>query len=244
MRFLLLLLIGLLIHWNWLHAQSFHYASFTFRSLNLPFLLSDANPEILISSYFNPYPAIGYGFTKNQFKFGVSTWLGIPVYNSRGPLNFRKYEGAGRYEVRSGHKLLFEVEGSYVVPLKNWAFLNLGITGMFVKSTLSGIVYYAYNLIGQLPPWAVFRQRLLYMGLPFRTGITMFPIKKSALGFSVDLLWHVLYKLSYVQVVSTGYYVNSNPNPLKPYIPEIRLRLHVVFYRSGGSKTNSETHSN
>ncbi len=241
MRFLLLLLIGLLMGWDRLHAQSFHYGSFTFRSLNLPLLLSDANPETIISSYFNPYPAIGYGFTKNKFKFGVNMWLEFPIYNTRGPLNFRKYEGAGKYEVRSGHKLFLEVEGAYVVPIKDWAFLNWGITGMFVKSTLSGIVYYAYNLIGQFPPWAVFRQRLLYLGLPLRTGITIFPIKKSALGFSVDLLWHLIYKLSYVQVVSTGYYVNSNPHLLKPYLPEIRLRLHVVLFRSSGSKTNSET---
>ncbi len=223
--------------------QTVHYVSFTPRSFNPNFWLLYEDSRVAINSYFNPYPAVGYGIIKDNFNVSVNFWIEYPVFSKDVYIDA---QGIGaiwvdRYEVRSGRKYFAELEGAYIINLKRWLFANLGVTMMFVKSNYVTNVY-SYRYQSTVPKYMPFRQRVFYLGVPIRTGITMFPIKKLALGLSIDLLWHVIYKIYYAEMVPI-YYTTQPPNrnPLKPYIPEIRLRLHVVLFRSSGSKTNSET---
>ncbi len=226
--------------------QTVHYVSFTPRSFNPNFWLFYEDSRVAINAYFNPYPAVGYGFIKGNVNISANFWYEYPVFSKD---RYSAAQGIGaiwlnRYEIRSGRKIFVEVEGAYIINLKKWLFANLGITMMFLMSNyVANVSSYRYQ--NKVPKYLPFRQKVTYWGMPIRTGITMFPIKKLALGLSIDLLWHIIYKISYAEMVPL-YYTTQPPDrdPLKPYIPEIRLRLHVVFLKTDGNKTKPKTYSN
>ncbi len=242
---LFLLFALLIIGTQFTVAQTLHYLHFTPRSINLPFLVNPTDSRTIISSFFEPYPAIGYGFMKEDFAFSTAAWIELPVYTTENVLSIKGSRNIERYEIRSGIKILFEIEGAYTIDIKDWILFNLGLTFMSVFATYTGNIYYSSQLTGNISLDKTFRQRVLYTGLPIRTGITMFPIRKLAVGLSIDLLWHVIYKISYTETVSI-YYTTAppDPKPLKPYIPEIRFRLHVTFLKTNGHKSPEGTYNN
>ncbi len=182
-------------------------------------------------------------WVKGNVNISANFWFEYPVFSKD---RYSNAQGIGavwvsRYEIRSSRKIFAEVEGAYIINLKQWLFANLGITMMFVKSNYVTNVY-SYKYQNKVPKYLPFRQRVSYLGMPIRTGITMFPIRKLAVGLSIDLLWHIIYKISYAEMVPL-YYTTQPPDrdPLKPYIPEIRLRLHVVFLKTMGKGSPEET---
>ncbi len=221
-----LILLGVL--WGYftvLPAQTTHYLSFTPRSINPSFWLCDNDGQV-ISSYFNTYPTIGYGFFKNRFNFFVNSWLELPYFSGGASMDT---VFIGGYYIREGIKISLEIGGGYSIPIKQWLRANVG---MMMRGVIATYDVISYNGINGLQSQGS-RQSVSYYGIPIFTGITMFPIKKVAAGVSVDLIWHLLYVHTYSPVVIT-LPERECRRVIKPYIPEIRLTLHFIILKTQG----------
>ena len=209
-----------------LSAQTTHYLSFTPRSINPSFWLCDNDGQV-VSSYFNTYPTIGYGFFKNKFNFFINSWLELPYFFGDA---YMDTVFIGSYYIREGFKISLEIGGSYSIPIKQWLRANVG---MMMRGVIVGIYdFILYPGISRLQSQGP-SQAVSYFGIPLVTGITMFPIKQVAAGISVDLIWHLLYAHSYSPVLITV----GKPEcrrVIKPYIPEIRLTFHFIILKTRG----------
>ncbi len=206
-------------------AQTTHYLSFTPRSINPSFWLCKNDGQV-VSSYFNTYPTIGYGFLKSRFSFFINSWLELPYFSGDAIMDT---VFIGSYSIREGIKISLEIGGGYSVPIKQWLRANVG---MIMRGVIATYDVISYNGINGLQSQGS-RQSVFYYGMPIFTGITMFPIKKVAGGLSVDLIWHLLYGHTYSPVVIT-LLERECRRVIKPYIPEIRLTLHFIILKTQG----------
>ncbi len=239
MRIILILVATLLT--NSVHAQTTHYFSFTPWSFNPSFRSYD--PIHAINFYFKTYPSIGYGFYKGRWNLAINFWWERPYSGAalRTYIPGQGYLIKGKLVVKNARAMYVEGEVAYSKEVKYWLRVNAGISGQIYAAMydVAMILYDSTYTKRGFPEM----YNVSYLGIPFRIGITVFPFKRAGIGLSLDLLWHVIYEFNYDQfpIIITGW---ETDKPLKPYIPEIRLRLHVVFFRSSGGKANSETHSN
>ncbi len=189
-----------------------------------------------INIYFKAYPSIGYGFFKDKWDFAINFWWERPYYKAslRTYIPGQGYLTQGKLVVKIAHILHVEGEIAHNKKVKHWLKVNMGISER-LYAALFDVAMILYDSARTKRGFTEMYQ-VSYLGLPIRTGITIFPLKRASIGLSLDLLWHIIYEFDYDQfpTIVTSWNVDK---PLKPYIPEIRLRLHVIFFKTTGEKT-------
>ncbi len=202
-------------------AQTTHYLSFTPRSINPSFWLCD--PLKTVSASFNPYPAIGYGFIKRDFKFFANVWGEFPYFGTE--INLTDTTFLGTFILREGYRFLVEAGVTRSVPVKRWLRVDLGAMGRMTVATYN--VVYIRDSDGS----EFFRghHAVVYYGLPLITGVTMYPIRRVPIGLSIDLLWHLIYGYSYEDVLKVG----KCEKVFRSYLPEVRFSISFAFLQTG-----------